>query len=223
MPDPTPSPSSKHRLPLTRERILVEAVAFADEEGIAAVSMRRLASRLGFEVMSLYNHVANKDDLQQGMVDIVVDEISLADSPGDWRAAIRQHAIDTRKMFVRHPWAAVLWMSIIPGPKRFDLMEWELRTLGSTGLDEVAAHHAFHAITTHVTGYSLQASLMKMDELGTLATQLTESLDAERYEYVVGHIKQHVDGDHGPSFEFVLDLLLDGIAALDASARPTEP
>lgn len=219
----TDTPTKQARQPLTRDRVLAEAVAFADEDGIGSVSMRKLATRLGFEVMSLYNHVANKRDLQQGMVDLVTKEVPLPADPSDWRAALRQHAIDSKNMFLRHPWAVMLWVTTVPGEARFDQMEWKLRTLGGSDLDEVAAHHAFHAIMTHVTGYSLQATLMLPDEDDALAVNLADTLDADRYPQVIAHIQQHIDGAHGPSFEFVLDLLLDGIAALDAAASASSP
>jgi len=184
----------------------------ADEHGLAKLSMRKLASELGFEVMSLYNHVANKDDLHRGMVDLVVAEVALGEPDDDWRSALRNHAVATKDMFFRHPWAVMLWVTCIPGPERFDQMEWKLATLETAGLDADATHSAFHAITNHVVGYSLQASLMEFDDQDPVAVNLTQTLDPERYEKVIVHIQQHLDGDHGPSFEFVLDLLLDGIS-----------
>jgi AcrR family transcriptional regulator len=193
-------------------RILTEAVAMADEEGLAKLSMRKLAGRLGFEVMSLYNHVANKDDLHAAMVDLVVTEVALHDADEDWRTAMRQHCVATKEMLLRHPWAVMLWVTTVPGPARFDHMEWELATLATAGLDPDTAHQAFHALSNHVVGYSLQASLMDLDQNDPAVIEIIGSLDDGRYPNVIEHIRQHLAGEHGASFEFVLDLLLAGIA-----------
>src|SRR5215211_6983075 len=98
-------PASPARVPLNRERVLQAAVAFADEHGIASVSMRKLGEALGVEAMSLYNHVANKDELLDDMVDVVFSEIGLPSSAGEWRTAMRQWALSTREVLSHHRWA----------------------------------------------------------------------------------------------------------------------
>src|SRR5919112_3697219 len=92
----TASHTSKRRTPLSRERVLRAAVALADERGIAELTMRKLAKELGVEAMSLYNHVANKGDLLDGMIDIVFSEIEPPAVGGDWKAELRKRAISTR-------------------------------------------------------------------------------------------------------------------------------
>src|SRR3954469_17467860 len=96
------------RIPLNRERVLHAAVAFADEHGIAALSMRKLGEALGVEAMSLYNHVANKDELLGGMVDVVFGEIDLPAGKADWKTAMRERAQSARRALRRHPWAITL-------------------------------------------------------------------------------------------------------------------
>src|SRR5438093_245753 len=99
------------RTPLSRERVLRAAIALADEGGIEALSMRKLARELGVEAMSLYNHVANKDEILDGIMDVVANEAELPSGEADWKTAIRQSAISTRDVFLRHPWACSLSMS----------------------------------------------------------------------------------------------------------------
>ena len=105
------------RLPLTRQRVLHAAVALADRDGVGSLSMRKLAQELGVEAMSLYHHVANKDDILDGIVDVVFSEIDLPTNDIDWRAAMRQRAISARQALRRHPWATGLMESrSTPGP-----------------------------------------------------------------------------------------------------------
>ena len=98
-------PNGEPRVPLTTERVLRAAVTLADEGGIESLSMRNLGQKLGVEAMSLYNHVTNKDDILNGIVDIVVSEIDAPSSRADWKAAMRQRAISAREVLLRHPWA----------------------------------------------------------------------------------------------------------------------
>lgn len=201
--------TSTTRDPLTRQRVVEGAVAFADEFGLNALSMRALAKDLGFEVMSLYNHVKNKPDLIQAMVDHVA---SVAERPsvgeGNWKDAIRTHAIAMKTALQTHSWAPALWPSTMPGPERFRVMEWQLATLATADLDEETAHHLFHAITNHTVGYALQSAMMPVDDLDTIIDDVMKTLDPGEFEHVRLHIEQHMNGHHGPSFEFVLDLIL---------------
>ena len=206
-------PKETLRKPLTRERVLSVAVRMADESGVERLRMRSLAAELGFEVMSLYNHVENKADLLIGMTDLVASEIDMPDRAQPWREAVRAHAMELRAMFLRHPWVVNLWVTTMPGPVRFALMDAELETWNRAGLPDHEAHHAYHAVNNHVVGYHIQNGMMpvKADELDSVASDVIESLDPERHSHVIRHIHQHLDGDHGESFEYVLDLIIDGI------------
>ena len=125
------------RAPLTKERVLRAAIELADAGGVEALSMRRLAKELGVEAMSLYNHVANKDAILDGIIDAVVSEIELPPAGDDWKAAIRQSAISARNVFVRHRWANNLQMSRqSAGPARLRHMDWMLRTLREAGFSK---------------------------------------------------------------------------------------
>lgn len=202
------------RDPLSRDRVVDAAIALADTAGLSGLSMRKVAADLGFEVMSLYNHVSNKQDLLRAMVEQVACEVEMPSADTEWRAAIRQHSIDTKEMFARHPWVVGLWVSTIPGTKRFDHMEWTLATLDRSGLDDRQAHNAFHAIGNHVVGYMLSNIAMpgNDDDIEQVLEEVMATIDQDRHSNVIKHIQQHADGDSGPSFEFVLDLLIAGIA-----------
>src|SRR5437899_12798303 len=105
------------RIPLSRERVLSAAITLADEGGIEWLSMRKLAEGLGVEAMSLYNHVANKEDLLDGIVEAVVGEIVTPSGETDWKTAIREIAVSAHETLLRHPWASPLWMAgTTPGP-----------------------------------------------------------------------------------------------------------
>ncbi len=150
----------KDRGPLDRGTITTRAVAFADEWGVDSLSMRKLAAELGYEVMSLYNHVANKDDVLALMADAVAAEIPAPDPGDEPLVAVRTLAVDTRAALVRHPWAASLWLRQLPGPARVQHMEHHLAILAATDMSPSVAHLAYHAVNNHVLGYTLQEQAM---------------------------------------------------------------
>src|SRR3954464_1434932 len=144
------------RLPLSRERILRTALELADEGGIESVTMRKLGQVLGFEAMSLYNHVANKDDLLDGMLDLVLAESEPPSPVGDWDAAIRESAISVHDALRRHPWSCNLLMD--PGrirPARLRYMDLLLGRLRTAGFSAEMTYHAYHVLDGHIFGFSL--------------------------------------------------------------------
>jgi AcrR family transcriptional regulator len=214
------TPPAADRAPLDRDAIVDAGIAFADERGTDALSMRKLAAELGYEVMSLYNHVANKADVLSSMVDAVALEIPDPDPAVDPLVAVRTLAVDTRAALVRHPWAASLWLRLLPGPARVRHMEHHLAALAATDMSPRVAHLAFHAVNNHVIGYTLQeqamAYVMPSDgDADAVARSFMESLPADDAPHTIAHIQQHLDGDTASSFELVLDLILDGLARLD--------
>jgi AcrR family transcriptional regulator len=213
------------RARLSRERVLRAALALADEGGIQALSMRRLAKELGVEAMSLYNHVANKDDILDGIVDIVMREIEIPSNGAAWKAALRQSAISAHQAFVRHPWACSLHMST---PRISDArmlwMEGVLKTLREAGFSAEMTHHAYHALDSHITGFTLWLVTMPFDsreELLDLAKAFLPQISADEYPYVIEHAQQHMaepDPGEPSEFEFGLDLILDGLERLRDTA-----
>jgi AcrR family transcriptional regulator len=205
------------RIPLTRERILEAAIAIADEEGLEALTMRRLGSELGVQAMSLYNHVANKDDLRDGIVEIVMAEIEVPSDASDWKAALRRSAISAYDAFIRHPWACNLHMAT---PRISDArmlwMEGVLKTLREAGFTPNMTHHAYHALDSHITGFTLWIVSMPFgsrEELLDMAEKFIPQIP-EQYPYVIEHAKEHLedpDPDEPSGFEFGLDLILEGL------------
>ncbi len=202
--------SSDPRPQLTRSAIVDAAIRIADVHGLTRLSMRNLAGDLGYEAMSLYTHVRNKADLHTTMVDRCIDELELPeiDETFAWRPTLRRHALDLKALFDRHPWAVELWLQAYPGPRRFDLMEWQLAAFAASGLPDLDAHTLFHAFGNHVVGFMLQRHAMTYAGDDEAIAQMLSTLDPERHEFVLQHVEQHRNGDAGDSFELTLDLLL---------------
>ena len=204
------------RVPLNRERVLEAAVRLADTHGVDALTMRRLGQDLGVEAMSLYNHVANKEDILNGIAEIVFSEITLP-AGDDWKEALRTSAISAHDVFRRHPWAPGISMSPdFVFPSRMLWMEAVLRTLREAGFSAELTCHAFHAYDSHITGFTLWlASIPASGQaLRELAVDFLKTIDARSMPYTAEHIEQHTrpprEGDKG-AFAFGLDLLLDGL------------
>ena len=205
------------RLPLSRDRILQAALELVDESGLDALTMRKLGQALGFEAMSLYNHVANKDDVIDGMLDLVLAESEAPARAGDWASAIRASAISVHDALHRHPWAVNVLFS--PGrvrPARLRYMESLLATLREGGVSAEATYTAYHVLDAHIFGFSLWAASHTMGE--TEAANIKETVDrvltSEEYPYLREHAEQHFgDGAYKnvSAFELGLDLILDGL------------
>ncbi len=206
------------RPPLTRDRVLRAAVAYADRHGIAALSMRKLAAELGFEVMSLYNHVANKDDLLDGMTDLVAAEIDHAGAAGAaWRDAVRHLAISANRALLAHPWACTIWSSRFPGEHRVRLMESLLAAFARSGLPHDVAHSGYHAVALHIVGFSTQQNEYDFEpgEIDRLATDFLGRLPVDEFPHVAAHVREHLESPaSGDEFTFALDLILDGLERL---------
>lgn len=209
------------REPLNQSIIVSAALELADENGVGSLTMRRLAERLGYEVMSLYNHVANKAELTALMVEAVAREVERPESTERPLDAIRAFVVSIRAVLVRHPWATDLWLRVMPGPERIDQMELLLRLFGSSGLSPELAHHGFHAVNNHVLGYTLQEMGMSFADADPQAAmeRFVDGLDPDRHANTLRHVHQHLDGNTASSFELVLDLILDGLVRLDRERR----
>src|SRR5438874_9444108 len=153
------------RRPLTRERVLRAALKVADRSGVEALSMRKLAAELGVEAMSLYNHVANKDDLLDGLVELIAADIDFAPDARDWKAAIRRPVVSLHEVLSRHAWAAGLWMQGKSlGEARPRFADAVLRGLRIGGFSDDLIYHGYHVIQSHVLGFSLQEQDLDLDE-----------------------------------------------------------
>ena len=200
-------------------------MSLADTGGIEALSMRKLGQELGVEAMSLYNHVANKDDIRAGIVEIVLDEIEDPADAADWKASIRRSALSAHDIFLRHPWACSLMMRIQrPIHARMRWMDSVLRTLREAGFSPELTHHAYHALDSHITGFTMWQVSLPFDtraELVDMAESFLREFPVDDYPYLVEHIHQHLGesgADERSAFEFGLDLLLDGLERLRDTA-----
>ena len=206
--------------------MLNAAIRLADGGGIESLTMRRLARELGVEAMSLYNHVANKGDLVDAMVDLVVSEIELPATSDTWDVAVRECAISAHEVLLRHPWSCSLVMSTtstrIARNARVRYMEWLLGRLREAGFSAQLTYHAYHALDSHILGFTLwelghsgAANAVRGDkDFADFAASFVRELRAADYPYLAEHAEQHVAafGDEGTSeFEFGLDLILDGL------------
>jgi AcrR family transcriptional regulator len=205
------------RLPLNRDRILQAGLALADEGGIESLTMRKLGQTLGFEAMSLYNYVANKDDLLDGMLDRVLDETEPPSPSGDWHTAIRSSAISVHRGLTRHPWACSLLMS--PGrirPARLRYMDLLLGRLREAGFSADATYHAYHVLDAHIYGFSLWQANHSYNavQISSMVAEFERLIPVDVYPYLHEHGEQHfAEGPHREvsAFEFGLDFILDGL------------
>jgi AcrR family transcriptional regulator len=207
------------QLPLSRERVLRAALRLADAGGLEQLSMRKLAQELGVKAMSLYNHVASKDDLLDGMVDWVVGEIEVPDLTMDWQVAMRRRAISAHQVLLRHPWAAMAILSRINvGPSMLRYVDKTLGCLHQAGFSLEMADHACNAIENHIYGYTLQELNFPIEatEYAKAGKEFISYIPATQYPYMnqLAHevIEGRYDGLH--DFEFGLEFILSGLEQL---------
>jgi AcrR family transcriptional regulator len=212
--------------PLTRDKLLRVAVSLADSGGIEALSMRALGRQLGVEAMSLYNHVANKDDLLDGMVDTVIDEIELPTLDADWRDAMRARAASARAAFTRHPWAARLIDSRVSGGLgRLRYFEAVIGVLRRAGFTVELAARAFSLIDSYIYGFGRQSLNMASSDGGDVpaAEAFAQALPADEFPYLAEMAATYAANpgyDEAADFAFGLNLILDGLQRVLDSSRP---
>ena len=206
------------RTPLTRKRIIEAAVELADEQGIEALSMRKLGHSLGVEAMSLYNHVGGKDDILDGMVDGLFAEIGVPlPNGGDWKSAVTETATRAKDVFAAHSWAVPLITSReLTGPSAFALMDRTLGVLLDAGYPMDLVHHAWHVISSHVMGYAFQETSSTWgkdsDHDHAKADALLREY-GEQFPNVAKLVPHLMECSHDEEFQFGLDIILSGIEA----------
>jgi AcrR family transcriptional regulator len=217
----------RRRAPLSRERVLRAGVRLADRIGLDGLSMRTLGRSLGVEAMSLYHHVQDKDDLLDGMVDLVVAEIELPPRDGPWRHAMRRRAVSSRAAFARHPWASTaIHVRPSSGPARLEAFEATIACLRTAGFSHRLTVFALSALDAYVDGFGAQRLAIATADVpddAAMAEALAQWLPAAEFPYLSALIHEHVlrEGyDEEASFAFGLDLVLDGLEARLAAAAP---
>jgi AcrR family transcriptional regulator len=209
------------RTPLTRERALQTAVALADADGIEGLTMRKLAQALGVEAMSLYYHVKNKDDILDGMVDLVFSEISLPSPEDHWQGAMRRRAESVRAALSAHAWAlAIMESRTSPGPATLTHHNAVIGCLRQSGFSIELAAHAFSIMDSYIYGFVLQETSLPFDEstsvaeLEELIEPMLQAFPDNEYPYLVELTREHIlqPGYSYPNeFGFGIDLILGGL------------
>src|SRR5215472_4376690 len=213
------------RAPLSRDRVLRAAVALADTGGISSLSMRKLGEALGVEAMSLYNHVASKGDLLDGMIDTVFSEINLPSGDGDWRTGMRRRAISARQVQRRHRWAIGLMESrTSPGPATLRHHDAVLGCLRRAGFPVGLTAHAYSLLDSYIYGFALQEASLPFgtpEETAQVTRAIAGQMPAGEYPHLAELATAHIlqPGYHyGTEFEAGLDLILDALER--AAAQP---
>lgn len=203
---------------LNRELVLSTAIAIADESGIESLTMRKLGEQLGVEAMSLYNHVANKGDLLNSMVDAVFAEIELPSHSDDWKSALRKRSVSFRDALSRHPWAiGVKGSGTNPGPATLRHHDRVIAALRNAGFTIAMAAHAFSALDSYIYGFAMQEQSLPFtteEETAAMAHILLSQLPTKEFPYLAELTAAHVltpGYNYADEFPLGLDLILDGL------------
>jgi AcrR family transcriptional regulator len=214
-----PARTAARRRPLSRDRVLRAAIGLADEGGLESVSMRKLGQVLRVEAMSLYKHVANKDDILDGIADLVVGDFEVPSIDADWKLAIRGSAISAHQVLLRHPWASSLIESRLDaGPARMGYLDAEIGVLSAAGFTMPLVIRAIMALDSHTYGFVLQEMAWSFDTENApeMAAAFARGLPANEYPNLLAMAEMAATTPHGvpADFEFGLDLILDGLERL---------
>ena len=226
--DPRPAAGG----PLSRERVLVGACELGDEIGIEEFTMRRLAAALCVKPMTIYHHVPGKEQIIDGIVDMVFAEIALPPHDQPWAVAMRTRCRSAREVLARHPWATPLMETrTTPGPATLRHHDAVLGCLRGGGLSLELTAHAYAVIDSYVYGFAMQEAALPFrgeEEIAGLAEQIVQAFPAEKYPHFVEFTTEHVlrpGYRFAVSFEIGLDLILDGIERIrrraDATGEPS--
>jgi AcrR family transcriptional regulator len=203
---------------LTKERVMLGAMAVADAGGMTALTIRSLAEHLGVKPMSVYHHVASKSEIIDGIVDLVFSEIELPSSSGDWREEMRRRSASARRVLGRHPWAIQLLQSRThPGPATLRHHNAVLGTLRAAGFSVEKTAHAFALIDSFVFGFALSEAALPIhgpETISEVADQMMAPFDPAEFPHLVEFSVEHIlkpGYDFGEEFNFGLTLILDGL------------
>jgi AcrR family transcriptional regulator len=212
---------SQPRVPLSRDRVLKTALRLADQGGLESLSMRKLGQELGVEAMAVYYHLANKDEVLDGIVDLVFAEIDLPVAGADWKTAMRQRAISLRDVLARHRWAIGMMESRRnPGPANLRHHDAVIGNLGAAGFDMEMVAHAYSLLDGYIYGFALTKMNLPFDsgdDVAGLAQDMLEPFPLGEYPNLVAFITEHATKpgyDFGDEFEYGLDVILDGLERL---------
>jgi AcrR family transcriptional regulator len=216
------------RTPLDRSKVLQAALRMADRSGIESLSMRNLAAALKVEAMSLYNHVAGKEDILDGLVELVAAEIDVPTLGGDWKAAMRRRALSAHAVLMQHPWATMLFVSRVNvGPSMLRYVDATLGCLRDAGFSYPMADHAWNVLDAYIYGFTLHKLNFPLDpaEYAPAAKNFLPMIPPDQFPYLNGMSQEIIAGRHDGlhHIELGLDLLLDGLDQLRTAPRPSPP
>ncbi|HEV8088162.1 MAG TPA: TetR/AcrR family transcriptional regulator C-terminal domain-containing protein [Actinomycetota bacterium] len=221
--------AAEPRTPLNRDRVLAAAVELADREGVDGLSMRRLSAELGVVPMAIYKHVANKDELLDGMIDLVVAEIDPPRTDTDWKTAVRERILSARRMLLRHPWASrVMESRTRPTMTVMAYMDSMIAMFIAGGFSIDLIHHVMHAMGSRLMGFTQELFNDQSDPDNPIQPAMLEAMGATypsiyQLWQAVSHDDASIVGpgcDDQFEFEFALDLMLDGIDRLKEQGPP---
>ncbi len=213
------------RVPLSRERVLGAAIQLADQGGLGSLSMRKLGQELGVEAMALYYHFANKDEVIDGIVDIVFSEIELPLDGTGWKIAMRERAISLRDVLLRHRWAIGLMEARRnAGPANLRHHDAVIGSLRAAGFSIEMAAHAYSLLDSYIYGFALTKMSLPFDaseEVAEVAQGMLQRFPVNEYPNLVAIIAEHIKPgyDYVDEFEYGLDLILDGLQKAAGSSR----
>ena len=216
---------SEPRARLSRDRVLRAAMAVADAGGLETLTMRTLGQELGVGPMAFYRHVANKDDMVDGIVDLVFSEVELPAIGVDWKTAMRDRAISLRDVLSRHRWAIGLMESRRnPGPANLRHHDSVIGSLRAGGFDMAMAAHAYSVLDGYIYGFALTKMSLPFEntaEIAEVAETMLAPFPLNAYPNLAAFITEHAmqpGYDYADEFEWGLDLILDGLEATAATA-----
>jgi AcrR family transcriptional regulator len=215
------NPKTETRPRLNRQIVLQTALELADRDGIDGLTMRKLAQELGIEAMSLYHHVANKVELQDGMIDLVFAQIDLPTPEANWKSAMRDRAISALKVLIAHPWAVGLMESgTAPGPANLRHHNAVLACLRANGFSVAATAHAYSLLDSYIYGFALQQinlPFQTADQAADVLETMMVQTSVNEYPYLMEIALEHVlkpGYSYANEFEIGLDLILEGLEHL---------
>jgi len=214
---------NEKRPKLSRRRVVDAAIELADDIGVESLTIRKLAERLDVGAMTIYHHVPSKEGIIDGMVEYVFRQIEKPQAGQDWKTAMRRRCVSAREVLKRHPWAAPLMESRpTPGPENMSHHDAVIGSLRDGGLSIQMTAHAYAILDSFIYGFAFEEAILPSgggEGFGEIAKQIAEHFPADDYPHLAELTLEHVlkpGYDFGDSFEFGLDLIIDG---LDRAAR----
>jgi len=220
------SPAGR-REPLSRDKVLRTAMAVADAGGLETLTMRTLGQELGVGPMALYRHVANKDDIVDGIVDLVFNEIGAPSAGPDWKASMRERAISVRDALMRHRWAIGLLESRRnPGPANLRHHDAVIGSLRAAGFEMALAAHAYSLLDSYIYGFALTQMSLPFEntaDIAEVAESMLQPFPLNAYPNLAAFITEHAmqpGYDYADEFEYGLDVTRDGLERALTSPGP---